>query len=228
MATAKILLCLLLVTAELVQCLAVPAETLLDVQWQDDFHYPPEEVKERAELVYPQLLSISGTQAVLTLDGKQATVSTGTNAFGLWQVRSVSSSPGFVTIVHAFDRWGIVVVLRLGNLGMITLRKSIGQLKSIKQPFYNFTATGKTLLMSSAHPEIDPHYFDKIGEATTDIASEAACNHTIDNEPDYPSLASVLAPQRDIASISNPNDVVKFVVTFNGRVKCGKVCPGNS
>merc|ERR1712080_207363 len=46
--------------------------------------------------------------------------------------------------------------------------------------------------------------------------------HTSDGELDFPSAAAVLAPQRDIAEISNAADVVKFVVTYNGRIKCGK------
>jgi hypothetical protein len=54
----------------------------------------------------------------------------------------------------------------------------------------------------------------------SDYPSMIAANLTEDGELDFPSLASVLAPQRDIAEISNAADAAKFVVTHNGRIKC--------
>jgi hypothetical protein len=47
-----------------------------------------------------------------------------------------------------------------------------------------------------------------------------AANLTADGEADYPSIAAQLPPQRDTACVSHAADVVKFVVSFAGRVKC--------
>ena len=53
------------------------------------------------------------------------------------------------------------------------------------------------------------------------MPAQLATNGTADGEPDYPSMASTLAPQRDTAAISHAADVVKFAVAYSGRVKSG-------
>ena len=59
-----------------------------------------------------------------------------------------------------------------------------------------------------------------IAASNADLVTEAAAKLTADGEPDYPSIAAQLAPQRDTAAISHAADVVKFAVAYSGRVKC--------
>jgi hypothetical protein len=171
----------------------------------DDFHYPSEEPAELAAVDIPQLTSAAPpNKAVLQLKGMAINVTVGDVAFGEWHVLSVLSDS--VALERNFKRWGLLTFVHKGS-GPTLLRKSVGELADIKQPYFNLTGT-------------DPHYFDKASSNLDDYLYHQAVEQTEFKELTFPSAASTLAPQRDYASISNNEDVVKFVVTYIGRVKC--------
>lgn len=70
------------------------------------------------------------------------------------------------------------------------------------------------------HSGADPDYFKKLAAGPEDLATTLAMAKTADGEPDYTSMASQLAPQRDTVAISTAPDVAKFAVSYTGRVKC--------
>merc|ERR1719329_388838 len=116
-----------------------------------------------------------------------------------------TTSTDLVALERRFERWGLLALASTKSSRL--LRKSVGQLSGIQQPYFNFSATA-------------PGYFATATASKSDYPSTIAAKLTEDGEFDYPSLASVLAPQRDIAEISNAADAAKFVVTHNGRIKC--------
>ena len=156
----------------------------------DDFHYPSEEASE-SEAAVPEVISEDHGIAVLRLDGETMSVVTGQLAFQNWLVLSIT--PTRVTIERNFARWGVVVFIAQ-DAAPIRLRKSVGDLSGIKQPYFNFTSA-------------DPKYFAKITSSLDDYAYQQAIKQTKFNELDFSSAASTLAPQRDYASISNNEDV---------------------
>lgn len=189
---------------------------IMTISWAfvpyDDFHYPSEEPQEFASAVIPLVLSIGAKSASAVLKSKSSTltVKVGDLAFDTWHVLGIltSTKPSMVVLECEFTRWGLIALVSVGT-SPVTLRKSIGTLDGIKQPYFNFTGT-------------DPQYFTKVKSVLNDFPSQLAMNNTKYGELDFPSAAAVLAPQRDIADISNAADVVKFVVTYNGRIKCAK------
>ena len=160
--------------------------------------------------------------ATLELNGAQQKVAAGDLVFGdVWHVLATlpNSSPPAVVLERQFTRWSALVYTfatqhassssssattgaTAGPVPII-IRKAVGELGGIKQPYFNFTAQ-------------DVDYFKKVANDPTDYAAKLAAASTGDGELDYPSLAGTLAPQRDIASISNAADVVKFGVTHSG------------
>lgn len=162
----------------------------------------------------------SGT--TLELNGAQQKVAVGDLVFGdVWHVLAAlpSSYPQVVVLERQFTRWSALVYTfstqhssfssattgDTAGPAPIIIRKAVGELGGIKQPYFNFTAK-------------DVDYFKKVANDPTDYAAKLAAASTADGELDYPSLAGTLAPQRDIASISNAADVVKFGVTHSGQV----------
>lgn len=177
------------------------ATDIRGVQPYDDFHYPSEEHTEARAAATPALTAVGGDQATMTYKGKQYFAKLG-DSVGEWRVVGLSGAATrapFAVVEREWSRWGRITFLYTDGTNM-PLRKSVGALESIRQPYFNFTGS-------------DPEYFTKIAAGLDDVAAQTAANLTTDGEPDYPSLAAVLAPQRDLASISNPEDVVKFVVT---------------
>jgi hypothetical protein len=168
----------------------------------DDVYYPAEEQAERAATQIPKVTSISADKSSAVIGGQ--TVKAGSQIAGGWSVKVVLSSA--VVLEKDFKRWGMLVFAHLGAKPLI-LRKSVGEIQSIRQARFNFSA-------------VDKDYWTKVIGGLNDYPSELAANHTSDGELTYSSLAATLAPQRDYASISNPEDAAKFVVTFNGKVKC--------
>jgi hypothetical protein len=166
----------------------------------DDVYYPSEEKAEFDATTLPAVSSIDGSSA--TIDGQ--TVKAGSQIAGGWSVKVVL--PSAVVLEKDFKRWGMIVYSSLSNKPVI-VRKSIGKIASIRQARFNFSALNK-------------NYWTNVTNSLGDYPTELAANHTSDGELTYSSIAATLAPQRDYASISNPNDAAKFVVTFNGKVKC--------
>lgn len=189
---------------------ATHGATTTQVKPYDDFHYPAEERAEAQAAARPSLVSVSAvtSSATFLYKGNRITSSVG-GAVGNWTLVGLGSDGPFAVVEREWARWGMLIVLSTDPARNIELRKSVGHLGSIHQPYFNFTGS-------------DPDYFNRISSGLEDIASQIAANLSADGEADYPSLAAVFAPQRDLASISNPEDVVKFVVSYNGRVKCGK------
>ena len=112
-----------------------------------------------------------------------------------------------VVVEHSFNRWGMTAFVSTASASPkypVVLRKPIGQLETLSQPVYNLTQG----------------FWDKATNSLHDYPLELAAARTADGEPDYPSIAAQLAPQRDTAEISHAADVNKFVVSFAGRVKC--------
>eukprot|EP01050_Picozoa_sp_SAG11_P013840 SAG11_NODE_1648_length_4512_cov_2.462497_1_plen_369_part_00 len=197
----------------------------------DDFHYPAEEAEERAvaEAMMPavscarcdselgQPAGAAGPLAAAKFScpngGARGQVSVGGNitcGSVTWHVHAAwGSVSGTAVAVQAavetqFRRWGALAFLAAGRRPVL-LRKSVGRLTGIEQPWFNLSAP----------------YFTESALSLADLPSQRATNMTADGEPDYPSMASTLAPQRDTAAISHAADIVKFAVAYSGRVKCG-------
>ena len=179
----------------------------------DDFHYPSEEGAERASAPLPICISSSGASAVLR-DASSGVTSPalveGAIAFGVWHVLLVD---GYVAVERNFARWGVIAMLPCSANGgappLYVGRKAVGALDTIVQPMFNLTR------------DVGPNYWSDVASSHRDYAMDLAlANLTVDGEPTFSAVARMLAPQRDVAEISNPNDVTKFVVTHNGRVKC--------
>jgi len=174
---------------------------------REDFHYPQEETSQHDGLVLPVLTNVSDGFCFMSSGGTIQKVSVGAE-FLDWRVVGAMPTldPPSVVLEQNFERWGALAILKVGSIPSV-LRKSVGHLSGIRQPYFDFTSE-------------DPDYFKKVADSQEDYAAQMAANLTSDGELDYPSLASMLAPTRDIVEISNAADVVKFIVTHNGRVKC--------
>lgn len=185
------------------------AEARMSMPNHDDFHYPPEEQSEFLEMKsqMPTLKAINATTATLVFpSGDEVAARAPSLIKNNWHVVAIldSSAPA-VVLEREFSRWGYLAVLGLSS--SVTMRKSVGALAGIRQPYYNFTAA-------------DPDYWQKVSSGLTDYAATLAEAASADGELNYTGLANTIAPQRDIVSISNKQDVVKFAVTHAGRVKC--------
>ena len=181
----------------------------------DDFHYPQEEMSERASAI-PTLPTVSrhaAAEALFSCPGTGGTTHAGagqnvTCEHLTWQIHAIWSNGDAVHVAAEaqFERWGLLAFFSSSkDSAPIFLRKSLGSLTGISQPWFNFSST----------------YLQQASTALVDLPSQLATNSTSDGEPDYPSMAATLAPQRDTAAISHAADVVKFAVAYSGRVKCG-------
>ena len=199
----------------------------------DDFHYPSEEPAERAvaEASMPRLVDVQ--QAVSDTSRATLACGTGGLPTNLsigqslrcgscsWRLNAVwenTSSPSFAAeladklapvafaaVEHSFSRWGLLAIISSDvSSSPVSLRKSVGSLSAIKQPWYNLTDS----------------YLSNVSASLEDLPTVLARNHTMHGEPDYNSIAATLAPQRDTVAISHAADVVKFAVAYSGRVKC--------
>lgn len=187
----------------------------------DDFHYPSEEPAERrsAEPACPALVALPHGAGFLCPGAAAPVAAAGggsvTCASHTWQVHAVwpddrlagGAGAHVAALEVQFARWGLLAFASSANRSAepIFARKSVGSLGGIKQPWFNLTAG----------------YLQQATTSLLDVPAQLATNGTIDGEPDYPSMASTLAPQRDTAAISHAADVVKFAVAYSGRVKCG-------
>lgn len=197
-----------------------------DASAYDDFHYPSEEPRERAtaELSIPTVslrdpktgpLSMALFKCPGTAEPVQvaqgANITCGEKAtwqvHAIWGAEAATGTTGIATVMVAaeqqFTRWSLLAFLS-PDTPSVLLRKAIGSLTGIEQPWFNLTAP----------------YLAAAAASLADLPSQLASNTTADHEPDYPSMASTLAPQRDTAAISHAADVVKFAVAYSGRVKC--------
>eukprot|EP00039_Didymoeca_costata_P008920 m.118671 g.118671 ORF g.118671 m.118671 type:complete len:968 (-) comp14284_c0_seq3:101-3004(-) len=180
----------------------------------DDFHYPSEEGQEMssAKRNIPTVTTINDASAVLKSNGVEKTVQVGDVAWD-WKILALLPDDGtkdsgntpYVVLEQLFDRWGLWVYATLNEADNILMRKSVGKLSGIDQPRFN----------------LSDNYFTQVSSGLRDYAADTAMNLSKTGELDFEALAGTLAPQRDIASISNPEDVVKFGVTHSGRIKCG-------
>lgn len=124
-----------------------------------------------------------------------------------WQIRGVlpgSGSARSVAMEHKFARWGVLYFVSATNDSTVAVRMPVGLLTDIQQPLFNFSGA----------------YMLNISNSLRDRVTEMASAATADGEPDYPSIAALLAPQRDYVAVSHAADVVKFAVAYSGRVKC--------
>jgi len=125
-----------------------------------------------------------------------------------WSV--VFDGAALCVLERSFKQWGLMALLDPSKRTSVRmLRKSIGELQGIAQPRRNFTA----------------EYIKKSVSSLGDYPSELALNMKnsvgfADSELSFGALAQQLAPPRDITEISLGSDVVKFVVSHSGRIKC--------
>ena len=121
---------------------------------------------------------------------------------------SAATNTPVVVIRHSFERWGMLAFVSSSSAAPtsfpVIMRTPIGQLDKLSQPKYNLSAD----------------FYKTTSDSLPDYPVHLAAAYTKDGEPDYPSIAAQLPPQRDTAEISQAADVNKFVVTFAGRVKC--------
>ena len=179
----------------------------------EDFHYPEEEPAERAQALASPItvLSVDGRKATLAQRGIQQVVSEGMILFDrFWHVLAVYEDS--VVLERAFARWGLLAFLSAGGTrAPVYARKSVGELATIAQPWFNATAAGL------------PHYFADIAAANADLPLQHAARLLpagAHGEMSFAAAASVLAPQRDYVALGNAAQVAKFAVTHAGRVKC--------
>ena len=130
---------------------------------------------------------------------------------GGWHI--VFPGPKVCVLERAFKQWGLMALLDTGRKqpNVRLLRKSVGQLAGIQQPRHNFSAA----------------YFETMAASLSDLPSARALEARnaagyADGELSFGALAQQLAPARDITEISLGSDVVKFIVSHSGRVKCSK------
>jgi hypothetical protein len=125
-----------------------------------------------------------------------------------WSV--VFAGPPVCVLEQSFKQWGLMALLGAKNKSDVRiLRKSVGLLDGIVQPRRNFSAS----------------YFERMAASLADYPAELALAEEdagADGELSFGALAQQLAPPRDITEISLGSDVVKFVVSHSGRVKCSK------
>ena len=125
-----------------------------------------------------------------------------------WSI--VFDGAALCVLERSFKQWGLMALLDPSNTTSVRLlRKSIGELQGIAQPRRNFTAD----------------YIKKSVSSLVDYPAELALGMKnsvgfADGELSFGALAQQLAPPRDITEISLGSDVVKFVVSHSGRVKC--------
>jgi len=150
------------------------------LQPYDDFHYPVEETAEAKAASTPVLVAIANGVASLLYKGAPVHAKVGDDV-GDWRLVGLRQAPAFAVVEREWARWGMLVILRTDG-SSIPLRKSVGDLASIRQPYFNFTGA-------------DPDYFTRIAAGLNDVASAMAANLTVDGEADYSSLAATLAPQ---------------------------------
>ena len=125
-----------------------------------------------------------------------------------WTV--VHAGPPVCVLEQSFKQWGLMALLDANSAGGARLlRKSVGLLEGIAQPRKNFSAS----------------YFEQMASSLGDVPAALALGADnvpgqTDGELSFGGLAQQLAPPRDITEISLGSDVVKFVVSHSGRVKC--------
>jgi len=174
----------------------------------EDFHYPSAEAAEREAHPAPQLLTVTPTQGTFSSGGKHETVRVGGQLASGWRLQALLASADTAVLQFDHAAWGQIAFVAAGApaSAALTLRKALGALPTIAQPHFNFSGA-------------DPDYFKKLAAGPEDLATTLAMAKTVDGEPDYTSLASQLAPQRDTVAISTAPDVVKFAVSYSGRIK---------
>lgn len=122
---------------------------------------------------------------------------------------AASATTTTAALEQTFRRWSLLAFVGKGTA--VLLRKPVGELAAIEQPWFNLSDT----------------YQRDVGTSLADLPAAMARNRTVDGEVDFPSLAATLAPQRDTVAVSHAADVVKFAVAYSGRVKCATV-PGRN
>jgi hypothetical protein len=183
----------------------------------DDFHYPLEEALEMAGVVSPTACANGSGWSVVF----QAAAAPSDAAAGSGQAPATR----LCVLERSFKQWGLMALLggstaAAGGGKARLLRKSVGELAGIKQPRFNFTS--EYYNSSSA--------FEDLGGSLTDYLSEQALKKSNaigfpDGELSFGALAQVLTPARDVTEISLASDVVKFVVSHSGRIKCSAGTP---
>lgn len=202
--------------------LVVAAQSL---ELYDDFHYPDEESSERAGLnPLPRVTGAAEDGSWVELLDPRSNAPAGQvrpgDEWAGYQVLSIIPSDDAgcsgkwkVVLERLFARWGALVLASqpcgaAAARPPVLLRKSIGDLASIRQPYFNFSAEF-------------PGYFDDVASSLSDLPLDKASTLLAAGaDMSYAAAASVLSPQRDIAALGNAKAVIKFVLTHNGRVKC--------
>ena len=182
-----------------------------------DFHYPSEEASERASAPVPTVSQVGDTWAVVTpaKGGPSERVEVGhaatSKALAGWRLVGVVPHKNAAVVEYLFPQWGMTSFLFAGPnshnhsgrddrsndsasgwmtapSSAVTLRKAVGELSGIQQPWFNFSAS-------------ESNYFTRVAQDPTDFPANRAKNLTEDGEPAFAALAATLAPQRDIAAI---------------------------
>lgn len=184
-------------------------------EWYDDWHYPNEENSQR---IPPPLVRIIESNSVYLVSGEQISVGEAT-ADGWLLIHSLNRlTSQWAVWERTLARWGSVAFVAPASVkdAPVVLRKPVGELSALRQPRF---ATNSTYL-DAAESSLEDYPMAIARNASSRNKSLAG-----DDEPRFSYLAATLAPQRDTVAISNAADVVKFAVSYSGRIKCASRPP---
>ncbi|NLY02713.1 MAG: hypothetical protein GXY83_42210 [Rhodopirellula sp.] len=167
----------------------------------DDWYYPSEEPAERSALKIPVALQFNSDGAELSLPGGATTagVTIGDDFHG-WHVAARLELPEpIIVLERRFERWGILVYLAK-NRTVAEIRKAVGRLPSLEQPWVRFPRDYFASLMAAKH--------DMLGEKV--LAKT--------QDPNYEDEAGYLAPLDTYTFLGSPQSPRKYFVQPDGTI----------
>ncbi len=167
----------------------------------DDWYYPREEPAERAALSMPKLIAITRDGASLSagegVTGQRVTVG---DEFQGWRLAQTLHEPEPIAILEReLDRWGLIVYL--GRQGVVAeVRKAVGRLEAIRQPYVRFPAD----------------YFEQLLASNEDVLARKVL--ASGDDPSYENVAGYLAPLAAYTFLGSPESAKKYVVQPDGAI----------
>jgi hypothetical protein len=167
---------------------------------QTDEYYPAEEARERQSIIWPRLVRLQGSGAVLAWPGESPHTLRVGDRYREWELMAVFA-PGtpMAVLERDFTRWGVLAYV--GERGLVaTVRKAVGKLDNLPR--------AKTF---------PPEYFDRVLSAREDLLGQQALATGLDTE----SVAALLPPLRAYTFLGTTTSRRKVIVWPDGRLGFG-------